>query len=97
MGLCVESPSQDTYNELKAWFVDVANELEFKNAYDPVKVIGANTQVNYLFKRCLIESVAYGQDAFISEGMLAKEEINMDGTVRTSIGNSIYYEGWRHF
>ena len=97
LGLCVESPSQDTYNELKAWFVDVANELEFKNAYDPVKVIGANTQDNYLFKRCLIESVAYGQDAFISEGMLAKEEINMDGTVRTSIGNSIYYEGWRHF
>lgn len=97
LGLNVESPSQETYSELKAWFIDVANELELKNAYDPAKVIGANNRVNYLFKRCLIESVAYGQDAFISEGTLVKDTVMVNGTARTSIGNSLRYEGWRHF
>ena len=97
LGLNVESPSLETYNELKAWFIDVANELELKNAYDPAKVIGMNNQVDYLFKRCLIESNAYGQDAFISEGTLVKNNVNVNGTVRTSIGNSLRYEGWRHF
>lgn len=97
LGLNVESPSQKTYNELKAWFIDIANELELKNAYDPAKVIGANNRVNYLFKRCLIESVAYGQDAFISEGTLVKDTVMVNGTERISIGNSLFYEGWRHF
>lgn len=97
LGLNVESPSQETYNELKAWFVDVANELELKNAYDPAKTIGTSNQVNYLFKRCLIESIAYGQDAFVSDGTLIKNTIQVNGTTRISIGNSLRYEGWRHF
>ena len=62
LGLSVETPTQETYNELKAWFMDVVNELELRNAYDPAKIIGADQKVDYLFKRCLIESVAYGQD-----------------------------------
>lgn len=97
LGLSVESPTQETYNELKAWFVDVVNELELKNAYDPAKVIGTNDKADYLFKRCLIESVAYGQDAFISEGSLIKDTVVVNGINRTSIGNNLCYEGWRHF
>lgn len=97
LGLNVESPSQETYTELKAWFSDVSGELELKNPYDPAKVIGANQNHNYLFKRCLIESVAYGQDAFVSEGTLSKSTVNVNGTNRISISNSLRFEGWRHF
>ena len=97
LGLSVETPTQETYNELKAWFMDVVNELELRNAYDPAKIIGADQKVDYLFKRCLIESVAYGQDAFISEGTLIKDTVVVNGTPRTSIGNNLRYEGWRHF
>lgn len=97
LGLSVETPAQETYNELKAWFMDVVNELELRNAYDPAKIIGADQKVDYLFKRCLIESVAYGQDAFISEGTLIKDTVVVNGTPRTSIGNNLRYEGWRHF
>lgn len=97
LGLSVETPTQETYNELKAWFMDVVNELELRNAYDPAKIIGADQKVDYLFKRCLIESVAYGQDAFISEGTLIKDTVVVNGTPRTSIGNNLCYEGWRHF
>ena len=97
LGLSVETPTQETYNELKAWFMDVVDELELRNAYDPAKIIGADQKVDYLFKRCLIESVAYGQDAFISEGTLIKYTVVVNGTPRTSIGNNLRYEGWRHF
>ena len=97
MGLRVESPTQETYNELKAWFLDVTNELELKNAYDPAKVIGINQNANYLFKRALIESVAYGQDALISEGTLIKKTVPVNGTNQTTISNYLSYEGWRHF
>ena len=97
LGLSVETPTQETYNELKAWFMDVVNELELRNAYDPAKIIGADQKVDYLFKRCLIESVAYGQDACISEGTLIKDTVVVNGTPRTSIGNNLRYEGWRHF
>lgn len=97
LGLSVETPTQETYNELKAWFMDVVNELELRNIYDPVKIIGANQKVDYLFKRCLIESVSYGQDALISEGTLIKDTVTVNGAPRTSIGNNLRYEGWRHF
>ena len=97
LGLKVESPSLETYNELKSWFTHVASELELKEAYDPAKIIGMKDRVHYIFKRCLIESVAYGQDAFISEGELIKNNMNVNGTVQTFIDSSICYEGWRHF
>lgn len=97
MGLNVESPTQETYTELKAWFNDIVNELELKNVYDPVKILGADASQQYLFKRGLIESVAYGQDAFISEGMLRREIIPINGLNKVSISNSLQYEGWRHF
>ena len=97
LGLHVESPSQETYNELKAWFSDIVNELELKTPYVPEKVIGANKSMDYLFKRCHIESVSYGQDAFISEGTLVKSIIPVNGIDRISIVNNLRYEGWRHF
>ncbi|MDY6365593.1 MAG: serine protease [Oscillospiraceae bacterium] len=97
MGLNVESPTQETYNKLKAWFVDVTSELELRNPYDPAKVLGTNQNKAYLFKRCLIESVDYGQDAFISEGILTKNTVNVNGINRTSIGNQVIFEGWRRF
>ena len=53
--------------------------------------------MDYLFKRCLIESVSYGQDAFISEGTLEKNIIPVNGINRISIVNNLRYEGWRHF
>lgn len=97
LGLNIEKPSQQTYNELKAWFFDVVNELELKDVYDPSKVIGTSQQKDYTFKRCLIESVSYGQDAFVSEGTLISNIINVNGTNQRTISNNLRFEGWRHF
>ena len=97
LGLNIESPSIEIYNGMKAWFIDVVNELEFKNPYNPSWILGTNNSVNYTFKRCLIESIGYGQDAFISEGVLTKSNSSINGTQQICISNNVLYEGWRHF
>lgn len=98
LGLKVESPSEDNYIDLKNWYNDIVNDLQLKTPYDPNKTLGNNTTMRYQFKRCLLESVDYGQDAFISEGVLLKtkkEDIN--GNEQFYISNNLLFEGWRHF
>ena len=97
MGLQIESPTQETYTELKNWFIDTSAELELSKPYNPLQILGNNNNSHYLFKRCLIESVDYGQDAFVSEGLLLKTTQNVNGNMQTHVGNNLIFEGWRHF
>lgn len=96
LGLHVESPSQEVYNELKAWYNDICTELLLRVPYNPVKELGDATSRTYSFKRCLIESVDYAQDAFISEGTLNKVQISTNETPKISITDDQSFEGWRH-
>lgn len=96
LGLHIESPTQEVYNELKAWYNNVCSELELRVPYDPLKELGDSPSKPYSFKRCLIESVNYAQDAFFSEGVLNKGSININGTQKISITDDQSFEGWRH-
>ena len=96
LGLHVESPSQEVYNELKAWYNDVCSELSLRVPYNPVKELGDSASKPYSFKRCLIESVDYAQDAFISEGILNKNQLNINGSQKISITDDQSFGGWRH-
>ena len=96
LGLHVETPSQEIYDKLKAWYNDICVELELRIPYNPVKELGSASNKPYLFKRCLIESVNYAQDAFISEGVLNKIPVNINGTQKISITDDQSFEGWRH-
>lgn len=98
LGLHIEVPTQEMYTQLKTWYSDISSELELKNPYDPVKILGGKPIQAYSFKRCLIESVDYGEDAFISEGVLSKTIVkDPHGNTQERISNSVTYEGWRHF
>lgn len=71
-------------------------QLHTKNA------IAYKNEKQYLFKRCLIETVEYGQDAFISEGTLKIIPININqlngnNLPQTTITDDRIFEGWRHF
>lgn len=98
LGLNIESPDQELYNELKSWYINICEELLLKEEYDPVKEIGANNQKDYSFKRGLIESVNYGQDAYISEGTLTKNVITQPNIPqKIVIEDNRQFDGWRHF
>lgn len=96
LGLHIETPSQEVYDELKAWYNDICVELELRNPYNPIKELGDATSKAYSFKRCLIESVAYSQDALVSEGTLKKIPVNINGTQKITITDDQSFEGWRH-
>ena len=96
LGLHVESLSQEVYTELKAWYNDVVSELELRTPYNPVKELGNATSKTYSFKRCLIESAGFAQDAFISEGVLNKVPLSINGTQKITITDDQSFEGWRH-
>lgn len=97
LGLRVESPSQEVYTELKSWYNDICKELQLKEAYDPIKEVGTLDEKDYEFKRCIIESVDYQQDAFVSEGQLSKRIVTINGGQRISINDNREFDGWRHF
>ena len=96
LGLHVESPSQEVYDELKAWYNDVCEELELRTPYNPIKEIGDAANKPYSFKRCLIESTSFSQDAFITEGTLKKSALNVNGVQKITITDDQSFEGWRH-
>ena len=96
LGLNVESPSPEIYAQLKDWYYDVVKELELKTPYDPNKVLGTQSNTSYQFKRCLIESIDYGQDAFVSEGILSKAAMNVHNNQQFVISNNVMFEGWKH-
>lgn len=96
LGLHIESPTQEIYEDMKSWFIDTSRELEFSTPYDPARILGAHDQIAYSFKRCLIESVDYGQDVLVSEGILEKKEIRNGPTKQIVVSNSLSFEGWRH-
>ena len=96
LGLNVESPTPEIYAQLKDWYYDVVKELELKTPYDPNKVLGTQLNASYQFKRCLIESIDYGQDAFVSEGILSKAAMNVHNNQQFVISNNVIFEGWKH-
>lgn len=96
LGLHIESPTQEVYDELKAWYLDVCEELKLKEPYNPISEIGQVASKEYSFKRCLIESVVYGQDAFLTVGKLAQVVITVNGTQQTTITDDRSFDGWRH-
>jgi len=96
LGLNVESPTPEIYAQLKDWYYDVVKELELKTPYDPNKVLGTQSNASYQFKRCLIESIDYGQDAFVSEGILSKAAMNVHNNQQFVISNNVIFEGWKH-
>lgn len=96
LGLHIETPSQETYDGLKAWYNDICLELQLKAPYDPVKELGRETIKTYSFKRTLVESISYGQDALVSEGVLKKGLETIRGVPTETISDDRTFEGWRH-
>lgn len=95
LGLNIEIPTQDIYNDIKTWYIDVCNELKLGEPYSPLKELGSSNSKDYFFKRCIIESTAYGQDAYISEGKL--NLIIPFGSNQKTITDDRTFEGWKHF
>lgn len=98
LGLTINKPDDNLYNIIKNIYDDISQELELKTPYDPIRLIGSQQEYRYLFRRALIESINGGSDAFVSEGILKKNQINLQQglPLKTAIEDDRTFEGWRH-
>lgn len=97
LGLRVEKPDQALYLQIKAIYDDVASEMELGRPYNPEALLGTNNQAQYSFTRALIESVTGGSDAFISEGSLNRQQVQIPpGIPQIALQDRRTYDRWRH-
>lgn len=90
LGLNIETPSDRLYGIIKAIYDSISQELELGRPYDPQIALGIRPQLQYSFRRGLIESISGGVDVFISEGVLARVQGQF------GIHDTRTFEGWRH-
>lgn len=97
LGLKIEKPDDALYLQIKAIYNDMASDLQLSTPYIPAALAGAGANVAYSYNRSLIESVSGGAHAFVSEGTISKQQINVPpGIPQTAIHDNRTFEGWRH-
>ncbi|MEY2501284.1 MAG: hypothetical protein QOI07_1618 [Verrucomicrobiota bacterium] len=97
LGLPVERPDADLYQLIRAIQKDFAKELELGSIYDPNVHLAGTGGASYSFRRALIESVAGGSHAFVSEGQLTQQQVQIQpGVVQQAINDNRTFEGWKH-
>jgi Serine dehydrogenase proteinase len=98
LGLPVERPDATLYDQIRSVQQDFTKELELRSAYDPNLHLAGTNAAPYSFKRALIESIQGGTHAFISEGTLTRQPVQLQpGVVQHAINDNRSFEGWRHF
>ena len=96
LGLNIDKPDDELYGKIKALYDDFANELLLATPYSPDVALGTQPQVAYALVRGLIESVAGGSHAFVSEGELVRWQIQTaPGVVQPAVEDRRIFEGWR--
>lgn len=97
LGLRIEKPSPELYALVKQIYDDIVADLSLNTKFDMTNVLGGNPQAGYSCRRALVESVGGGSDAFVSEGMLLQQQIQIQpGVSQIAIEDRRTFEGWRH-
>lgn len=95
LGLKVEKPDMKLYNLIKEIYDDIESELELRIPFDTNVLLGNQNRSQYQLRRAIIESVEYGTDVFISEGMVIKQVVQHGQQQQTIIQDNRTFEGWR--
>lgn len=102
LGLNIKKPNDEQYNNIKAIFEDIRDELKLSQPFNPNIELSSGDNVNYACRRVLIESIAGGTDVYTTEGTLIKQiqEIPQPPPIpaiqQIIIENKIIFEGWKH-
>jgi Serine dehydrogenase proteinase len=97
LGLPIVNPNDDQYRIIKTIYDDIASELDFALPYDPNVLLGGSETVHYALPRALIESRKGGSHVFQSEGVLTRQQVQVQPTiVQQAIRDERKFDGWRH-
>ena len=97
LGLPIVNPNNDQYKIIKAIYDDIASELGFTSPYDPDVLLAGSNTVQYSLPRALIESRKGGSHVFLSEGILTRQQVQVQPPiVQQAIQDERKFDGWRH-
>jgi len=108
LGLKIDKPDDELYAIIKSIYEDFKKDMELDTPFEPQLLLSSSSNYQYSCKRAIIESVAGGIDAFMSEGQLLKQVIQpapMQGMSVGMISNMLpqtliqdnrTFEGWKH-
>lgn len=98
LGLKVDKPDDALYTLIKEIYTDIRDELQLTNPYNPMSLLGQNTDVDYDFTRGMLESIPGGSHQFKSEGKLLKRQVQISpGVMKDAVDDQRVFEGWRHY
>jgi len=92
LGLNIEKPNDEFYLELKSLYDDFSSELKLTERWAPIREFGANNQISYSNKRCIIESTVDKSYCFTTEGEMRKVQQGP----QTQIQDNRTFEGWKN-
>jgi len=94
--LSIEKPSPELYSLIKELYDDIQADLLLTEAYDPNSMLGANQNAPYALKRGLVESVDGGSYYFVSEGELARVQVQTPHGPQMGFQDNRIFEGWKY-
>ena len=96
LGLPIERPGWELYDSIKNLYDDYVQDLQMRSAFHPQNYIGSDQAVRYSFRRALIESTCAGSHAFVSEGQIVREQVEIQpGVFAESLSDQREQESWR--
>ena len=94
LGLNVELVSDEMNSLINEWYQYIENEMLLRTPYDPVLQLATNNMIEYNYVRACIDSVSYGRNLFVSQGVLSKT-IQQIGIPNQQINDMRTFEGWK--
>lgn len=95
LGLPVEKPSADFYEQLKIIHKDYSAQMKLSEPFNPMTLAQPNTSTNYQMVRGLIESVNGGSFGFVSEGTMTRSISQSPQGPQEQIEDRRNFEGWK--
>ena len=98
LGLRVEKPSDELYQKLRSVHVDYVDELKMREPYSPKSdLVGLayDQGENYSIVRGLVEGPSGGCYGYLSEGTIAKVQVNTPNGSQEGVRDDRTFEGWR--
>lgn len=95
LGLPVEKPSSEFYEQLKAAHKDYSAQMRLLEPFNPTTMVPPNQSANYTLVRALIESTGGGSFGFVSEGTLTRSTIPSPHGLQDHLEDRRLFEGWK--
>ncbi|MEM8551385.1 MAG: serine protease, partial [Pseudomonadota bacterium] len=95
LGLTVEKPSSELYQDIKAVHSSYTSEMALLEPYSPEVQIGTEQSATYTLVRGLVEQAGGTSYEFVTAGKLARLSFETPAGQQRAISDERTFEGWR--